>query len=171
METIQLRYVKKEIVFQRLRNLHQLNHINRRTLKDAIHCSPFQMNSPCKLRYAHPAFVEDGFDHLSDMEIGLRGHGTLVYDTKKAWKSILLDARVSTPTKSNKPFHAIHMAQMKLILDLVPPQGGLMWKLSIKNSFKTLFLYYVYYNVALHFHLFCLGDKDNDFSNIGCIVW
>ena len=77
METVSLLNIGKEVVFQHFGDFRQLNHIHGRTLEDAIDGGALQMDSPRKLRYGHPALVEDGFDHLSDMEIGLRGHGAL----------------------------------------------------------------------------------------------
>ena len=74
METVSLLNIGKEVVFQHFGDFRQLNHIHGRTLEDAIDGGALQMDSPRKLRYAHPALVEDGFDHLSDVEVLRRGH-------------------------------------------------------------------------------------------------
>ena len=51
----------------------QQHRINTGTFKDTINGAALQVDLPRKLRYGHPALVEDGFDELSDMEI-LLGH-------------------------------------------------------------------------------------------------
>ena len=75
--------ISQEIVFQHQRDSCQLQHIHGGTFKDAVNGGAFQVNLPCKLRDGHPALVEDGFDQVTDMEVGLRGHGALGLGHKK----------------------------------------------------------------------------------------
>ena len=65
--------VGKEVVFQHQGDSCQQYRINAWAFEDAIDSAAFQVDLPRKFRYGHPAFVEDGFDKLPDMEV-LRGH-------------------------------------------------------------------------------------------------
>ena len=67
--------ISQEIVFQHQRDSCQQQHIDGRAFEDAVNSGAFQVDLPRKLRDSHPALVEDGFDQVTDMEVGLRGHG------------------------------------------------------------------------------------------------
>ena len=77
-KAVVLFHIGKEIVVECHRNASQQLGIDAGTLKDAVNRGAFQVDLPRKLRNAHPALVENGFDHLSDMEVWLRGHGASV---------------------------------------------------------------------------------------------
>ena len=64
-------------MFQHQGDSCQLQHIHCGAFEDAVNGGTFQMDPPSKLRDGHPALVEDGFDQVTDVEVGLRGHGTL----------------------------------------------------------------------------------------------
>ena len=74
IQAIMLLNIKQEIVLQYQRNSCQLHSINALSFKNAVNGASFQVNLPRKLRHCHPAFVEDGFDALPDMDVLLRGH-------------------------------------------------------------------------------------------------
>jgi len=78
-QTIVLLNVGQEIVFQHQGDFGQLYGINTLPLKEAVNRGALQVDLPSKLRYGHPAFVEDGFDEVSDMWVLLGGHGALSF--------------------------------------------------------------------------------------------
>lgn len=59
--------VGQEIMFQHQGDFRQLQGVNALALEEAIDRGAFQVDFPRKLRYTHPALVEDGFDLVSDM--------------------------------------------------------------------------------------------------------
>ena len=65
--------VGEEVVFQHQGDSCQQHRINAWPFEDTIDGASLQVDLSRKLRYGHPAFVEDGFDALPDMEV-LCGH-------------------------------------------------------------------------------------------------
>lgn len=89
-------HVGKEIVAQHQGDSCQQHRIQAGSLEDAIDGAALQVDLPRKLGHGHPALVEDGFDHLSDMEVMLCGHGALSFwatTRKKRGIYFLLDTQ------------------------------------------------------------------------------
>ena len=63
-----------EIVVESIAKVKKLLHINTRPFKDEIHIGTSRMNTSRQFSHTHPTLVEDGFDHLPDMEFLLCGH-------------------------------------------------------------------------------------------------
>ena len=89
-------HVGKEIMVQHQGDSRQQLGIDAGALEDAVNRGALQMDLPRKLRNAHPALVENGFDHLSNMEVWLRGHGAVSVELvtrKKRGIYFLLDTQ------------------------------------------------------------------------------
>lgn len=103
-------HVGKEIVAQHQGDSCQQHRIQAGSLEDAIDGAALQVDLPRKLGHGHPALVEDGFDHLSDMEVVLRGHGALSFWAKTQKKRgiyFLLEFKGFHAPPPNKLFHAV----------------------------------------------------------------
>ena len=70
--------VGQEIMVEHQRDFGQQHRVNAGAFKDAINGATLQVDLPCKLRYGHPALVEDGFYELPDMKV-LRSHVVLSF--------------------------------------------------------------------------------------------
>lgn len=75
-------------MFQGFGNFYKYFNINALSIKDFINVGSLAMNPPRKLRHAQPAFVENGFHHVSDMKLTLNFHNVAIsrHNIKKAWK-------------------------------------------------------------------------------------
>ena len=81
-------HIFKKIMLQGFRNDYKRFNINALSVEDFINVGSLAMYSPRKLRHAQPAFVENGFHHVSDVKLMLRFHNVAIsqHDIKKAWK-------------------------------------------------------------------------------------
>lgn len=103
-------HVGKEIVVQHQGDFGQQRGINAGPFEDAIDGAALQVDLPRKLGHGYPALVEDGFDHLSDMEVMLCGHGALSFlatTRKKRGIYFLLEFKGFHAPPPNKLFHAV----------------------------------------------------------------
>ena len=96
--------VGKEVVFQHQGDSCQQYRINAWAFEDTIDTASLKVDLPRKFRYGHPAFVEDGFDKLSDMEV-LRGHVVLSF-------GLLVRKKRGSCLARRSGYHALQFSQV-----------------------------------------------------------